>query len=381
MAFPTASVLDNFNRANANPDGSGSWTSLFNNIQILSNEAKGTSTSNVVYWNAGTFNANCETYVTLGGTLPGGGGYVEVGARVNLSPLNGYAVRAAKVDAGTDVIQLSRIDNSVATSLATYNQEISSGDSIGIECNGSTIKAYYKASGGSWTEVISVTDSTYGSGGRASLAIISSVATVDNYGGGDIVGGTTYNITADVAFSSSTPDISAGITRGLSVDAAFGSSTPDVVGAVGRFIAVNAALESSTPDIAAGIQRAIAVDVGFVSATPDIDVTVTGEINLTAAVTFDSSTPDIAANILRALAGDAGITSSTPDIAGAVTRPLTADVLFQSITPDITVATALIVGAIHMGFSAKQPGVTFSATQPGMVFTARQPHITFTVEE
>lgn len=358
MAFPTTAILDNFNRANANPDGSGSWTSLFNNIQIVSNEAKGTSTSNVVYWNAGTFNANCETYITFGGTLPGGGGYVEVGARVNLSPLNGYAVRATKVDAGTDVIQLSRIDNSVATSLATYNQEISSGDSIGIECNGSTIKAYYKPSGGSWTEVISVTDSTYGSGGRASLAIISSVATVDNYGGGDIVGGTTYNITADVAFSSSTPDISAGITRGLSVDAAFGSSTPDVVGAVGRFIAVNAALESSTPDIAAGILRTAAVDAGFTSATPDI-----------------------AALVLRAMAGDVGIVSSTPDIAGTVTRPLAADVLFQSSTGAIVVMTELVTGLVHMAFSAAQPHMTFTVKQPDVTFTARQPRITFTVED
>ena len=61
--------------------------------------------------------------------------------------VDGYAVRAI-VQAGTDTILSARVDNVIATTIATYNQEFSSGDAVGIRCTGSIIEAFSRS--GSW---------------------------------------------------------------------------------------------------------------------------------------------------------------------------------------------------------------------------------------
>ncbi len=74
---------------------------------------------------------------------------------------DGYDVHVVKA-AGADLWQIRRRDNVTPTVLgADMNQELSSGDSVGMSLVGSTISAYYRSGAGAWTLVGSRTDSTY----------------------------------------------------------------------------------------------------------------------------------------------------------------------------------------------------------------------------
>jgi hypothetical protein len=72
------------------------------------------------------------------------------------------------------------------TNLGTAAQTVGAGDQIAVQAISSSINLWYKASGGSWTLLISVTDSSYASGkiGIESRGIFS---TLDDFGGGTVI--------------------------------------------------------------------------------------------------------------------------------------------------------------------------------------------------
>lgn len=195
MAFPTTSVLDNFNRTTETPlsDG-GNWTNplIFGNSQIntISNTvAQGSSTSNSAYRSNTTYGPNSEAYITLAGKS--GNNLVAVYARManpnSSGASDGYDVSIA-ISGSTDTMRVGRIDNDGRTIIASASQEVSAGDSIGLECNGSTISAYYKPSASGWnaTPTASTTDATYGSAGYVGLQLNGTNHTADDFGGGTI---------------------------------------------------------------------------------------------------------------------------------------------------------------------------------------------------
>ena len=190
MSFPTTSVLDDFNRADSSTLGANYAADPYNfghsSCQILSNQVAKNVTDGSNYWSAATFGPDSESYIDLP-TLP----TVEtvLGVRL-LSPattgVDGYLLLESI--GSPDGWSIFRVDNGGLTQLgATVSQDISAGDSIGLEVIGSTLKGYRK-NAGTWAEIISRTDSTYTSAGNiSSTYCVDASIRADNFGGGTVV--------------------------------------------------------------------------------------------------------------------------------------------------------------------------------------------------
>jgi hypothetical protein len=200
MAFPTTSILDDFNRANG-LIGSNWSNDTFNYgatataMTVNSNQATPENASyGEVYWNPSTFGPDSEAYGTVA-VLPHEGGDMGLSICVqspDTTGADGYRLIYKRL-AGTDTVEIRRVDNgnnpgTLIGSIAS--QEIAAGDSLGLEKIGSAVKGYYKAAAGSWTQIISGTDSTYGTGfiGLYSFSTGQN-GRWDNFGGGTVVAG------------------------------------------------------------------------------------------------------------------------------------------------------------------------------------------------
>lgn len=187
MAFPTTSLLDDFNRASL---GAG-WTLLFGTLSISSNQLAGQSGGAIGYYNVAQYGADCENYCTLPAT-PGTGGTTYLYARLkdmNIATVDGYSLTIVFSDSGNETIRLERIDNGAATVLATTTDYgVPDGSRIGLEIIGSTIKGYLDTGSG-WSEILSASDGTYSAAGYLGVGIVSSSARMDNFSGGTVVGG------------------------------------------------------------------------------------------------------------------------------------------------------------------------------------------------
>lgn len=193
MAFPTTGVLDSFTRADEGPPPSANWTNNPTNtanggLKVVSNtcagETAGDNQFNEGYWNS-AFSADQEAYFTIT-TIPAVNRSAALLLRI-ASPATAsadcYYAQLVKA-AGTDTVQIWRIDNAAFTQLgATISQEIGA-EGFGFEAIGSTLTVYYNP--GSWTSFASRTDATY-SGGYIGVMIEDIGARVDNFGGGTVV--------------------------------------------------------------------------------------------------------------------------------------------------------------------------------------------------
>jgi hypothetical protein len=194
MAFPTTPVLDNFTGTNGDdlPVYSANWQATPTGgapLEIQSNAATGTSAggNNTNSW-ATSFGPDCEVYVTIS-TVAAAGNVILLFARGvqtgSLATVDGYVLRYAPA-AGTDTLTIQSVTNGTQTSIgAAFSQEISAGDSIGLECVGTTLTCYYKPSGGAWGSLFSRTDSTYTAAGQIALFSTSTGVRFDAFGGGN----------------------------------------------------------------------------------------------------------------------------------------------------------------------------------------------------
>ena len=197
MAFPTTAVKDTFTRANESPLGTSSDSTAYSGTQLSggTNLLKFvTNTARTQILTAGqrndqyfttNYGADCEIYVTLSTKQ---GTNLQLYIRVQqegTANFDGYrliwtfASGAWSLDRWTN--------NASAAVINSGTQACASGDSIGIECIGTTITADYKASGGSWASLGGGTDSTYASAGKIALSGVAdgSVSPIlDDFGGG-----------------------------------------------------------------------------------------------------------------------------------------------------------------------------------------------------
>lgn len=203
MAFPTTSVLDDFNRGNVNPP-SANWDYHINSgfsgrptLAVISNQC-GLDTPNFGsgYWDASTFGPDTEIYVTLA-VLPGTNVDTFLDVRIQgpgtggsaPSTADGYSV--AFVNKATDELQFNRVDNAVYTQLGPTQTpgNLVAGDKIGVEMIGFTIKAY-RHDGASWAQYgTSETDSTYSSAGYIGGGFGDEIGRWEDFGGGTVVAG------------------------------------------------------------------------------------------------------------------------------------------------------------------------------------------------
>jgi hypothetical protein len=199
MAFPTTSVLDNFNDTENPMTGwanllaapfTGRWAS---NGSI----AEPQDSNSNEYWTASTFGPNStgvevwaeiQTVASDTGSVTLWMIYADVGS-LNV---DGYALTLTKVaGASNDTLQLQSVTNAVGSNIgAAFTQEVSNGDSVGFEQIGSTFTIYYKASGGSWTSLGTRSDATYSGSPNIGMSAGTDVAQnwqLTNFGGGTLV--------------------------------------------------------------------------------------------------------------------------------------------------------------------------------------------------
>lgn len=189
MAFPTTSLLDDFNRANADPI-SGTWTTPIGlsggagAIEIVSNQVAGRAGDGM--WDLTTYGPDLEAWFTMvdkpGNGLGGIFAYGRMSTLTNTA--NGYSVDF-RVTGGTDTIRIIRYDAGSGTVLDSTGQTFNAGDGIGLEIIGSTIKMYRRDTG-VWGEVFSFVDATYSAAGYIGLGKLPDSTAQDDFGGGTI---------------------------------------------------------------------------------------------------------------------------------------------------------------------------------------------------
>jgi len=184
-SFPVDGVLDTFTQA----DGalSANWACPLGTAStVVSNRLQSPAGPNDsgCFWVAATFTQNEEAYVTI--PTVSGTWYARVYLRTTTGS-DGYFV----VVGSDNVASINRADTDAT--VASGTQAFAGGDSLGIEAIGNTIKLWYKSGAGSWTTLLTATDSTFNgavcnSGGcyiGIYLQNSATAITADNFGGGN----------------------------------------------------------------------------------------------------------------------------------------------------------------------------------------------------
>ena len=185
MAFPTTSLLDDFNRANNTSSLGASWTptieSGFTSLGILSNQCYANSGFQDNYWNT-SFAADQEAWVTQPAL---GGGISHLLARIN-TPGGAYNAYAIESDGGGGTFLGKILGGGAVTDISGgTGQTVANGDSFGLACIGNQISHWYKPAAGAWTLVVTATDSSITGAGNLGLQIRGTPGpTFDNFGGG-----------------------------------------------------------------------------------------------------------------------------------------------------------------------------------------------------
>ena len=192
--FPSKGIIDDFNRADTSSGyPSAFWRQMYGGMNIDTNTLMGVEVSpdiNMVHYRGKSFNADQEAYYTIT-NKNGGDSFVTARMTdIGWQTYDGYTVYMSDHVAGTDQIEIYRVDDGVPTLLgASIDQEVSNGDSIGIKVIGDGIAAYYKPTGGNWTQLGYRFDSTYTTGGYIGIGEAhdsGSGSALDNFGGGDV---------------------------------------------------------------------------------------------------------------------------------------------------------------------------------------------------
>lgn len=189
MAFPTTSVLDDFNRA----DGSvgANWT-LLDWISQGTTVVLTISSSQVAFsasgadgnWNPVTFGPDSEVFITV----PAISVSIELYVRMANPGSTPNCYRARFRNASNSFF-LYRADAGVSTQLgASVAGALANGDTAGVDIVGSNVSMYQKT-GGSWTTIMTRSDSTYTAAGYIGLYGNGSADRGDDFGGGTIPGG------------------------------------------------------------------------------------------------------------------------------------------------------------------------------------------------
>lgn len=190
MPFPTAGILDDFNRANAGNLGA-SWTDMQNGWDIVSNQAApGVAAQNETLWSASAFGPASEVYLDVV-TKPPTASTLAVFIRATTlisATIDSYLVLLF-VQSVTDDQQIYRGDNGVYTQLgANITDELNNGEGFGAEMIGSTIALYNRVAG-VWTQLATRSDATYAAAGYIGIRSNSTAVRIDNFGGGTVVSG------------------------------------------------------------------------------------------------------------------------------------------------------------------------------------------------
>lgn len=193
MAFPTTSLVDDFNRADTGPPPSSNWTGPIisgnDGYKVVSNQATPNTVACSDYWNAATFGPDTEAYVTVASSADGD--YTELFVRLAPVGPNGYLARFRRADANPGYTNfIYRCDSGSFTQLTTGTDNsaaFSANDKLGVEIIGTTI-TMYRFHSGAWTAGIQATgDATYSAAGNIGMRTpIGATETYDDFSGDTI---------------------------------------------------------------------------------------------------------------------------------------------------------------------------------------------------
>lgn len=197
--YITTPVLDDCNRADENPlSNNGGWTNmadstLFTNnvsLRLVSKAVINASVTNNggASWNRASF-SDCEVWANWNQTFGNPGGYIGLRlANIGTGTTDGY-----RLSVGGSQLLIQRIDNSVATTLRTFQIPGGAGGFSGrvmFRSVGTKLSAHRFIGTDvpeNWTEVIAAEDATYTSGSLG-VMINSSYNGVLAVGGGSTSG-------------------------------------------------------------------------------------------------------------------------------------------------------------------------------------------------
>lgn len=206
MPFPTTSVLDNFTGTDGTdlPVYSSNWSTVGGQttFEIQSNAAAPSAASQCMnYWDVETFGPDCESYCIV--TAKSASGFLGVTLRMQDSGLSTFdCYLLFHRDAAPDQLEIYHFNNGSASQVgADVEQEVTNGDSLGLEAVGTTLTVYYKSGAGAWSALDTRDGSAINAAGHIGLYGTVAGVRLDNFGGGTVVvsGGTA--ITATVGIS------------------------------------------------------------------------------------------------------------------------------------------------------------------------------------
>lgn len=190
MTFPLTPILDDFNRDDEGPPPSGSWAASpgFPGHSVVSQQIRdvGEGTSETRWLTS--YGPNQEAYITIAGNVNS-----DVFYQVNLAiraTVDGTATTCYflefDVSSGIGSFYLNKRIGEVVSIIGTISLgTISVGAIIGIRGQGNRLSCWYSSDGGTYTQVISVTDDDILTDGY--LIVNSTAAILDNFGGGEFV--------------------------------------------------------------------------------------------------------------------------------------------------------------------------------------------------
>lgn len=193
MAFPTTSILDDFNTgASQNLTARPGWFGSVRASGTMSTDVVPTYATGVagsVFGNIyGTiFAADQEVWATFK-IAPTTGG-LQLEARFDAVLGNGYAL--IYTGGNLSIVRLDAFGGGPQVG-SNFGVTPAIGDSMGMSCVGTTISGWFKTAAGSWTQVITGVEATYNTVGRVDMLTFGSPSVqVDVFGGGAVSSGTT----------------------------------------------------------------------------------------------------------------------------------------------------------------------------------------------
>jgi hypothetical protein len=190
MAFPSTSVLDNFNRANGAPGANWTGPSFgdANSLTIVSNTIESAAAAfGAMCWTASSFGAGLEVYADLASTISGGASVrLLILDNATSSTANGYYLIADSANG----FNINKSVGGTGSQIQAGSQALAAGDSFGLQWIGTTVASWYKAAAGSWTQINSVVDSSVTNASGFLCGIEQSTnsgGALDNFGGGTAV--------------------------------------------------------------------------------------------------------------------------------------------------------------------------------------------------
>ncbi len=195
---PVTAVLDDFNRPDNTGPPSASWSHLpagsagaANNLLISSQQVTGMSGgSNGDYWNVQQYGPDSEAWITVVAKPTTDSSVVALFVRLQnpgISSSSGYQAIYTFHSSGADQYKiLTRTNGAIAATLASQTgPTLKAGDRLLLRAIGTTIELW-RFSLGTWTRLLSATDTTYKGAGYVALSASNNVVAVDNFGGGTL---------------------------------------------------------------------------------------------------------------------------------------------------------------------------------------------------